>query len=250
MTSWAVVTGASAGLGEEFAKRLSRAGNKVILVARRVDRLEALAEKLPSEARVRPADLLDPKQRGELAEELAKLDISYLINNAGFGTLDNFVNIEADRVVNEATLDVIAPTQLTRHVLPGMIERGRGAIINVASMASFQAIPTMAVYAAAKAYMLSFTIAIRDELRGSGVRATAVCPGPTKTEFFAANNIGKTLTMLKRRTPEQVIDTAFRALQKDQAFAVDGFINNLTVLTNRFIPRDTAARISGWMSNH
>ena len=166
-SSWAVVTGASSGLGEAYAEHVASLGTNVLLSARRSDKLEEVAsglrERFNVDTETVAADLGDRDQRGLLIEAMRGRDLAYLINNAGFGTLGEFAGADPERMVDELNLNVLALTDLSRAAVPGMIERGRGAIINVASSAAFQPMPTMAVYAASKAYVLRFTTALWDE---------------------------------------------------------------------------------------
>lgn len=237
-STWAVVTGASSGLGVAFAHRLASEGANIVLAARSEDRLEQVAADLRSRhgvrTRVSPVDLSSPDGRAGFVEEVSRTPVSHLINNAGFGTLGEFADIDPARVTQELELDVVALTELSRAVVPGMASRGRGAIVNVASTAAFQPIPGMAVYAAAKAYVLRFSCALWDELHATGVRAIAVCPGPTQTAFFA--NAGNAEAMGRRRTPEQVVDTAWIGLKRHRPYTVDGLGNWGLALTAGLAP--------------
>lgn len=247
-TGTALVTGASSGLGNHYAEFLARNGMDLILTARSADRLEANAEMLRARhgrtVTVLPADLADQEQRRGLVAEIADrgLAVEALINNAGFGTHGEFAELDNDRVVREIELNCVALTDLSRTFLPGMIERGSGFLVNVASTAAYQPIPTMAVYAATKSYVLSFTQALWSEVRGTGVRVTAICPGPTETEFF--DNIGEPSAMANRRTPDQVIRTTFRALAKDRPNSVDGTLNRLTAAAAKVTPVKVALPLS------
>ena len=244
--SWAVVTGASSGLGVGFAERLADEGTNVLLVARRRDLLEDVAEAIRARGRVRaevwPADLTDRAERARLVARMAELDVSHLVNNAGFGTMGEFKDAAPERVIDEMELNMVALTELTRGVLPHMVERGAGAIINVASTAAFQPIPTMAVYAASKAYVMRFTIAIWEELYSTGVRAIVICPGPTDTEFFA--NAGDDGVMRRRRTITQVVDTTFAGLRAHRPMVVDGPTNAAMALATRLVPMHLQARFA------
>jgi uncharacterized protein len=179
----ALVTGASSGIGEQFARQLAAPGNDLILVARRRDRLEALAESLHGTAHVIPCDLAT--EAGSLPGKVADLGlgVDLLVNNAGFGTYGRFVELDADREVEEVRVNCEAVVTLTHAFLPAMVERGRGGVIVVASTAGMQPIPYEAVYSASKAFALNFTEALHRELRGTGVRALAVNPGPVPTEW-------------------------------------------------------------------
>lgn len=240
---WAVITGASSGIGAAFARAVARQGSNVLLVARSADRLQALADELSAEysisALVRPVDLTSP-QRKELVEELRGLRVHTLVNNAGFGTSGKFAELDRGRLEKEITLNVAALTELSHAVAGPMVERGRGAIINLASTAAFQPIPELAVYAATKAYVLSFTVALWEELHATGVRALAVCPGPTDTNFF--DDMGEILQ--DRRRPEQVVEAALRALARHQPFVIDGAKNRLLAFANRFAPVGVSAKVA------
>src|ERR1700751_323822 len=183
MSEVALVTGASSGIGAEFAKQLSADGYEVILLARRVERMQALAAELSGPSHVIACDLA-----GEAASVAAKvadagLQVDVLVNNAGFGTHGRFIEMDAAREAEEVRLNCEALVTLTHAFLPGMLERRRGGVINVASAAGMQPLPYEAVYAATKAFARSFTDALAMELRGTGVRVLCVNPGPVPTEF-------------------------------------------------------------------
>jgi len=183
MPETALVTGASSGIGEQFARQLAARGHDLVLVARRADRLEALAAEIPTEARVISCDLAaEATLLAGRVKELA-VDVEILVNNAGFGTSGPFVENDAAREAQEVRLNCEAVVTLCHAFLPGMLERRRGGIINVASSAGMQPIPYEAVYAASKAFALNFTDALHTELRGSGVRVMSVNPGPVPTEW-------------------------------------------------------------------
>jgi uncharacterized protein len=181
-----LITGASAGLGAEFARQCRARGETVVLVARRKERLEELRLTLGDAVFVHAADLTRPDQIEALMRwlEAEGLEIDTLINNAGFGTTGTFTASPRERLLEMIDLNVRSLTDLCRLVLPAMIQRKRGGILNVASTAAFQAGPYAAVYYATKAYVLSLTEALHHEARGSGVKVSALCPGPTATEFF------------------------------------------------------------------
>lgn len=246
-----MVTGASSGLGLAYARSLATEGINVVLAARSRDTLTGIAEQLSREHGVEtealPVDLTDRAARAGFVTALADRDISHLVNNAGFGSIGDFVGIEPQRVGGELELNVVALTELSRAIAPGMISRGRGAIINVASTGAFQAIPSMAVYAATKAYVLRFSLALWEELHDTGVRVLAVCPGPTDTAFF--NNAGDDSVMRRRRTPEQVVQTTFDALARHRPFVVDGLGNKALTFANRLVPATMAARIARFIAS-
>jgi uncharacterized protein len=183
MAETALVTGASSGLGEQFARQLSARGHELVLVARRADRLERLASELSGSAHAVPADLAaDAAALKPKIDELG-LDVDLLVNNAGFGTYGRFTDIDPERDADQIRLNCEAVVTLTHAFLPPMLERGRGGIINVASTAGFQPLPYESVYSASKAFALRFSEALSEELRGTGVRVLAVNPGPVPTEW-------------------------------------------------------------------
>jgi len=185
--SIAIVTGASSGIGTELARGLARRGHNVGLVARRRERLEELANELKGDVRaeVLEADLGDAASREDLAGRIGALglQVAVLCNNAGFGTYDDFTELDRERELEQVRTNVEAVVDLTGRYLPGMVERGAGAILNTASTAAFQPIPGNATYAASKAFVLNFSEALHTEVSGKGVTITALCPGPVKTEF-------------------------------------------------------------------
>ncbi|MDT5138633.1 MAG: uncharacterized protein QOD58_2895, partial [Mycobacterium sp.] len=180
--STVVITGASSGIGTELAKGLARRGFPLMLVARRRERLDELAEQLRDsdkiEVEVLPLDLSDAESRAKLADRLRNDPIGGLCNSAGFGTSGIFHELPFERESEQVTLNALALTELTHAALPGMVERGAGAVLNIASIAGFQPIPFMAVYSATKAFVLTFSEAVQEELHGTGVSVTALCPGP------------------------------------------------------------------------
>ena len=186
----ALVTGASSGIGLAFAEELARRGAGLALVARRVDRLTELAARLTDRhgvpVTVIPQDLTAQDATERIAEAVADAGhrVDVLVNNAGFGTAGRFVELTPDRIRREIDLDVGSLVALTRTFLPGMVDGVRGTLINLASIAALQPVPYMAVYGAAKAFVLSFSQALAAEHRRAGVRVVAVCPGPVRTEFF------------------------------------------------------------------
>lgn len=189
-TGTCLITGASAGIGEEFAKQIAERGYNVTLAARRIDRLTELAAEIEDEHEVRAiavaCDVTDAGQRQELLDAIeARGDrIDILINNAGIGTEGPFTSFTAEQNVQQVEVNVTALTALTSLVVTSMVKQKSGAILNVASTAAFQPIPRQAVYAATKAYVTSFSQALAQELKGDGVSVTVLCPGPTRTEFF------------------------------------------------------------------
>jgi uncharacterized protein len=243
----AIVTGASGGLGLEFAKLLAGDGYDVALVARSADKLEALANELRSRHHVNveviALDLGVPDAAARVVERVASCDI--LVNNAGFASNGRFDTIPPSRVREELLLDVVTLTELTRSYLPGMRERRSGRILNVASTAGFLPGPFMAAYYASKAYVLSFSQALAEELRGSGVTVTALAPGATATGFADRADVAKTLLFrLPTADAVTVATTGYRGMMAGKDLVIPGFSNQLLALLIRFTPR----RLLLWIS--
>lgn len=244
----AVVTGASSGIGAAFAAELARRGCHLILVARREERLRELADELTGQyqvsVRVRSADLAVPDQLEALLDDLRTTGIDVLINNAGFATHGSFVDQAPSRIRDEIGVNVHAVVALTRALLPGMLERDRGTIVNVASTAAFQPISHMAVYGATKAFVLSFTEALWGETEDTGVDVLALCPGATDTEFFDV--AGESAGVGGRQTPQQVVATAMAALDRRgvRPTVVSGLANRWSARLPRLLPRRTTIRVT------
>jgi short-subunit dehydrogenase len=239
-----LITGASAGLGAEFARQCRKRGDELVLVARRRDRLEALATELGG-SHVVVADLAQPGAPARMLAEVEALglEIETLINNAGFGVTGRFDKAPADRLLEMIDLNVRALTETCRLVLPAMVGRGRGAILNVASTAAFQAGPNMAVYYASKAYVLSFTEALHQENKDKGVKVSALCPGPTATEFFdVAESSGSTLAKMAT-DPVAVVTAGLKGLERNRAITIPGLGNKVGAQSNRILPRALMRRI-------
>jgi short-subunit dehydrogenase len=239
-----LITGASAGLGAEFARQCRKRGDGLVLVARRRDRLEALAAELGS-AQVIAADLAAPGAAARLIAEVEDLGlrVDTLIGNAGFGLSGGFAEASTERLMGMIDLNVRALTELCRLVLPGMVERRSGAILNVASTAAFQAGPNMAVYYASKAYVLSLTEAMHQEVKGKGVKVSALCPGPTATEFFeVAESAGSTLVKMAAN-PVAVVSAGLRGLDRNKAIVIPGATNKIGAFGTRLMPRAALRRI-------
>lgn len=243
-TRTALVTGASTGIGADFARRLASDGLDLVLVARSADKLEALAESVRAETgrqvTVLARDLTELGAAAALVDEIAAhgIEVDFLLNNAGFGTHGAVADADPVRLSDEVRLNCEVLTELSQRLLPAMIARRRGTIVNVASNAAFQPLPQMAVYGATKAYVLSFTEALWHETRGTGVRVLALCPGPTETPFFAI--AGEDFARTKRTTA-QLIDTAKRALSDGRPSVVDGTWNALLARVGvRLLPKRVA----------
>lgn len=239
-----LITGASAGLGAEFARQYSAQDDTLALVARRLDRLEALRRDLGGDIHIFAADLALP---GAPADLLARIEakglyVHTLINNAGFGLGGDVQEADPERLTSMIDLNIRALTELTRAVLPGMLARGGGEILNVASTAAFQPGPHMAVYYATKAYVLSFTEALHQEMKGNPVRVTALCPGPTQSEFF---DVAQVTGMLPRMAVpvEGVVAAGIRGLAKGKAIVIPGAKNKVFAQGSRLLPRAAMRRI-------
>ena len=241
----ALVTGASAGIGKELARRFAAGGHDLILTARRQTELETLAGELVAAhaiaVHVLPADLADPAAPQKLYDDLAArgLQVDVLVNNAGFGVYGPFVEADPLRLLAMLQVNVAALTQLMRLFAPGMVARGRGRILNVASIAAFQPGPLLAEYYATKAYVLSLSEAVAYELRHTGVTVTCLCPGPTSTEFGrAAVMDGVTLFEgPKVMTAKAVAEVGYRGTMNGKRVVVAGFFNWLGTVVVRFVPR-------------
>src|SRR5215217_4500102 len=240
-----LITGASAGLGAEFARQCAARGETLILVARRRERLDALKAELGGEAYVIAADLSAPDAAAALFAEVAELGLSVetLINNAGFGLAGAFAALPAERQIEMIDLNIRSLTELCRLFLPPMLERRRGFILNVASTAAFQAGPHMAVYYASKAYVLSLSEALHQEAKGSGVHVTALCPGPTATEFFDVAGAGNGRLAKIATDPVAVVRIGLAALARNKAIVVPGAANKIGAQASRFLPRAAMRRI-------
>lgn len=238
-----VITGASSGIGEALAHLFAREQQTLVLVARRKDKLEGLAKALNSKYGVKVHVIaLDLQQMGAAAQLMnevsnLKLTVDTLVNNAGFGVSAPFTKSDASQTSGMMQLNMVALTELTHMVLPMMLERGHGRIMNIASVVAFQPCPYFAVYAATKAYVLSFTEALAEEMRGRGILVTAVCPGSTATEFHdVAHTKGSLLTQIQD-TAETVAEEGYKALNNGKSVVVTGLMNKPLPLVNRLVPR-------------
>ena len=250
MSTFTLVTGASTGIGRELAKLCAADKRNVVLVARSEDKLEALAETLRSDhgvdVEVLVRDLQDPEaaEKTHLEVRSRGLEIDTLINNAGFGYLGPFHEAEPSNQLDMIHLNVTALTHLTRLFLPELVARKRGQILNIASTASFQPGPFMAVYYATKAYVLSFSEALSEELRGTGVTVTALCPGVTDTGFQArAQSADSRLIRLGMQDARFVAEVGYRAMVRGKAVAIPGLANRFLALVVRLSPRSAVRRV-------
>ena len=246
----ALITGASAGIGAELARVFAEHGHDLILVARRQDALEALAGQVEGKygirATVLPADLSDPAAPAELYEAVrgANLQVDILVNNAGFGLAGEFAETELGRELEMIQVNVAALTHLTKLFLGPMMQRHSGGILNVASVAALFPGPLRSVYYATKAYVLSFSEALAEELRDSGVRVTALCPGPTSTEFHSVSG-GAPERFGSRGVADahSVARFGYAALQDGERVAIPGIQNKVAVQARRLAPRGLVTRL-------
>ena len=254
VSNTALVTGASAGIGAAMARELASRGFSIALVARREDRLRSLATDLTEEhgvtADVIAADLGDEAERDRLADELRGRgrSVEVLVNNAGFGHQADFATSPRSRMLEMVRVNVEAVVDLTSRFIGPMVERGRGSVINVASTGAFQPLPGSAVYGATKAFVLSFSEALRTELRGSGVSVTAVCPGPVRTEFTQAAGVPG----VEDRTPglvwmsaEDIARHGVEGAARDKRVVVPGVLNRAGALAGQHSPRAVALPLIG-----
>ena len=243
----ALVTGASSGIGEAFARALFAQGRSLVLVARREDRLARLVLELGGSVRTLalPLDLAQDGAAARLLAELERrgIEIDLLVNNAGIGTTGPFAEEPPETTAALLALNVRAATELTRAFLPAMLRRRRGAVINVCSMASFQPVPFLAIYAASKAYLLSFSEAVAEELRGTGVTIQALCPGLVPTEFQALAGTDKVaFANAPTLTPAFVAESSLRGLEAGRTLVVPGWRDRLMVQLQRLAPRAVVRR--------
>jgi hypothetical protein len=241
----AIVTGASSGIGEAIAFELARRGHQLVLVARRTDRLHALAGSLSVKAHVLPADLSSRTDRAALPERVAALGVvpDILVNNAGLSVGAVVTQSVPEQQLNLVEVDVAAVVDLCSRFLPGMVERGRGAVLNVSSLAGFYPLPGQAAYGAAKAFVLSYTESLRSELRGTGVVACALCPGPVATGFdevagFSAGEREAVLPSFMWKSADEVARAGIDGLAANKARVVPGRANWVASALCRVAPQD------------
>lgn len=247
---WALVTGASSGIGESFARALAARGANLVLTARRADLLAALAADLASTHGVRaeavPEDLAEPGAPARVWERAATLGpVHLLVNNAGFGLQGRFDALSRERQREMVELNCGALLQLAHLALPGMRSRGEGGIVNVASIAGFQPIPGFATYAASKAFVVSLSGALHAENREAGVRIVALCPGPVPTGFQEVAGTSRRMGALGMMSPEAVVAATLRALERGRPTVVPGLANRVGSALGRLLPLGVATRIAG-----
>ena len=256
-SSTCLVTGASSGIGADIARSLAGRGRGLVLVARRVDRLEELADELGRGHGVRvellAADLGEAGARAEMVREVDRLGLTVdvLVNNAGFGTGGLFQDLEADREVEMVRVNAEAVVDLCGRFVPAMVARGAGGVLNVASTAAFQPLPRQATYGATKAFVLSFTDALHADLMGTGVTATSLCPGPVRTEFVETAGIAseaENLPSVFWADSESVAEEGVRGLERGRRVVVHGALNRAGALGGQHAPRSLLLRVAGMVS--
>lgn len=251
-----LITGASVGIGRELARIFAENGHDLILVARNVEQLQQVAAECESlnkiKARILQKDLSLPNAAGEIFDQVKRdgIEVDTLVNNAGFGNYGPFAEVDLDADLRLLQVNVVALTALTKLFLPDMLARRSGRILNVASMAAFQAGPLMSTYYASKAYVLHFSEAIANECSGKGVVVSALCPGPVRTEFqpragIHGSRLFKGNASMDART---VALAGYRGLMRGRRIVVPGLSNRLIVQFTRFVPRPLATLIAGKMN--
>ncbi|MEI7483983.1 MAG: SDR family oxidoreductase [Ignavibacteriota bacterium] len=251
MKRTALITGASSGFGVEFAKNFAKDGHDLVLVARRVDRLNTLAGELKNKygitVKVLGKDLNKTEDVQSVCDILQseKVHIDFLVNNAGLGDFGNFHESEWSKDEQMLDVNIKALTKLTYLFVKPMVEKGFGRILNVASTAAFQPGPLLAVYFATKAYVLSFSEAISNELKGTGVTVTILCPGASESEFLAVARLEDSMLFKRKRVPtsKEVADFGYKEMMNGSLTVIHGFTNKMGALASRFVPRKAALKI-------
>lgn len=245
----ALITGASSGIGEAFARRLAADGHDLFIVARSEDNLRDLCDELSEAHRIRAnylaLDLSEPDAGEQCfkATHRLRLDVDLLVNNAGFGSMGDFAKLNIERELQMVRLNVGALVGLTHRYLVPMRKRRKGTIINISSAAGFQPIPFMATYAATKSFVTAFSEAIAEENRPFGIEVIALCPGSTETSFFATGNVGREFNAKGMETPEQVVETALGAIGSGKAKVVSGWKNRLVARGVALVPNWMITRV-------
>ncbi len=247
---YSLITGASSGIGDCFARALAQRGHNLVLTARSEGKLSHLAVELARDHKIEveiiPADLSVRDAAPQLAAILKErnLSINVLVNNAAFGARGEFWQLPLERQMAMVRLNINALTELTYLLLPEMVERGEGSIINVSSTVSFQPTAYTATYAATKAFVTSFSMGLAEEVRSHGIRVVTLCPGSTRTNFFEAGNYGVRNTPGGMQAPQEVVDAALRALDRGGGLVVPRLLNKSLVFVQRFIPREAVAKLA------
>lgn len=247
----ALITGASSGIGEAFARRLASEGHNLVLVARSKGRLFSLSDELMAKYGVTvhfiAKDLTEPGNEEQIFQETERLglEVDWLVNNAGFGSMGDFVDLPLDKELEMIDLNISVLVAMTHRYLPQMRARQSGTVINVSSAAGFQPIPFMATYAATKTFVTAFTEAIAEENRPFGINILALCPGSTKTNFFNASNIERPTRIKGQQTVEEVVDTAMKAVRSKRTKIISGWSNYIGALGATILPNAITSRLIG-----
>ena len=249
MTKTALITGAASGLGYEISLLLAKDAYNLILIDIDAEKLKEVQVEFKKayvcKVDVLVKDLSKPNVANEIVETINNVTIDVLVNNAGFGLFGTFANTEWQRELDMLFVHVITSTHLTKLVLEGMIQRGSGKILNISSLAAFQPGPLMSIYYASKSYLLSFSEAISNELKGTGVTVTVLCPGPTKTSFqeVVSENTSDNKISFNMACPSEVALYGYKAMQKGKTVVIPGFINKFLATIHRFVSRNLATKI-------
>lgn len=243
MEGYALITGSSKGIGRAMAFALAKRGFNLLLVARSGDELKALKDilsvKFQVAVEVLPLDLSQPGSASQVAEWAKMYPVAALINNAGYGMWGNFADLSLDLQMNMLQLNISTLVELSHHILPILKQQPKSYILNVASTAAYQAVPTLGVYSASKAFVLSFTRALRFELKDTGVSVSCICPGPVDTGFAARaglNALSK-IAQTFNATPESVAEIAIKGMLKGKPELIPGITNVISAYATRFIPK-------------
>lgn len=239
-----LITGASGGIGKAMAQQLDDVAGRLVLVARSGDKLEELARRLEVETRVVVVDLSRRGSVDELTDAVADLEIDVLINNAGVGLGDRFATREEARILGLIELNVVSLALLTRRLLPPMLERGHGAVLNVGSTVGFQGCPFISTYAGSKAFVNNLSESLSGELRGTGVYVGVLCPGTTRTGFFDASGIAKEGLIQFAMDVEVVAADGLAMIERGRVMRISGWMNKLLIGVQRFVPRWFVRRVS------
>ena len=249
MAKTALITGAASGLGYELSLLLANDGYNLILIDIDYDNLLSakfeIEKSFASKVSILKKDLSKPNVAIEIMDEINTTTIDVLVNNAGFGLFGTFTNTEWERELDMLHLHILTTTHLTKLVLEGMVKSRSGKILNMSSLAAFQPGPLMSIYYASKAYLLSFSEAIANELKGTGVTVTALCPGPTKTSFqkVVSDNASENKISFNMACPSKVAQYGYSAMKKGRTVAIPGVINKFLSTIHRFVSREMATRI-------